>query len=197
MSEETIFATAAAKKTASERQAYLDEACAGNAELRAQVEELLRADSDAGSFLEHPPAGLDATIAATASDTVNSSAGTLSLPFLAACDKPGRIGKLVGKAGEYEILEVVGQGGMGAVLRAFETKLSRVVAVKVMSPGLAANPTAVKRFLREATTAAAVHHDHVVTIHAVDETHQPPFLVMQFIEGQTLQQKLTAKAPWS
>ena len=90
----------------------------------------------------------------------------------------------------YEIIEVVGHGGMGAVLRAFDTKLSRVVAVKVMAPELAANPTAVKRFLREATTAAAVHHDHVVTIHAVDDAHQPPYLVMQFVEGQTLQQKI-------
>src|SRR3954466_681058 len=59
-----------------------------------------------------------------------------------------------------------------------------------MSPTLAANAQAVKRFLREATTAASVHHDHVVTIHAVDDAHQPPYLVMQFIEGQTLEQKI-------
>src|SRR5207237_1139391 len=50
--------------------------------------------------------------------------------------------------------------------------------------------TAVKRFLREATTAASIHHDHVVTIHAVNDSHVPPYLVMQFIEGQTLQQKI-------
>src|SRR3954466_5658039 len=59
-----------------------------------------------------------------------------------------------------------------------------------MSPTLAANAQAVKRFLREATTAASVHHDHVVMIHAVDDSHQPPYLVMQFVEGQTLQQKI-------
>jgi formylglycine-generating enzyme required for sulfatase activity/serine/threonine protein kinase/WD40 repeat protein len=191
MNEESIFA-AALELQGNERRAYLDQACAGNPELRSEVEGLLAADADAGSFLNRPPTGLDATIAMTAhgDDTVDSGGWAGGLPFLEPCDTPGRLGKLVGKAGEYEIIEVVGQGGMGAVLRAFETKLSRIVAVKVMAPELAANREAVKRFLREAQSAAAVHHDHVVTIHAVDETHRPPFIVMQFIEGQTLQQKL-------
>ena len=188
MNEETIFAAALQKKTASERMAYLAEACEGNIGLRAAVEELLHAASDAGSFLAHPPVGVGATMLTDLSsrDTVDDGYWVKALPFLNPCDKPGRIGML----DQYEIIEVVGQGGMGAVLRAFDTKLSRVVAVKVMSPTLAANPTAVKRFLREATTAASVHHDHVVTIHAVDDIHQPPYLVMQFIEGQTLQQKI-------
>jgi serine/threonine protein kinase len=188
MNEETIFATALQMKTAGERQAYLDDACGGNAGLRVAVEELLHANSDAGSFLAHAPVGIDATVFTELSsrDTVDDGLWTKALPFLTPCDKPGRIGTL----NQYEIMEVVGHGGMGAVLRAFDTKLSRVVAVKIMSPTLAANPTAVKRFLREATTAASVHHDHVVTIHAVDDGHQPPYLVMQFIEGQTLQQKI-------
>jgi serine/threonine protein kinase len=188
MNEESIFASALQKKTAGERLAFLDEACAGNAGLRAAVEELLHADSDAGSFLAHPPAAMDATVVSEPSsrDTINSGEWAFQLPFLEPCDKPDRIGKL----DQYEIIEVVGHGGMGAVLRAFDTKLSRVVAVKVMSPDLAANPVAVNRFLREAQAAAAVHHDHVVTIHAVDDAHQPPYIVMEFIEGQTLQQKI-------
>jgi serine/threonine protein kinase len=192
MNEESIFATALQKKTANERLSFLDEACAGNVGLRAAVEELLCATSDAGSFLEQPPLAMDATFVSEPSgrDTVSSGTWALRLPFLEPCDKPDRIGKLVSKVGEYEVIEVVGQGGMGAVLRAFDTKLSRVVAVKVMSPGLASNPTAVMRFLREATTAAAVHHDHVVTIHAVDDAHRPPYLVMEFVDGQTLQEKI-------
>jgi formylglycine-generating enzyme required for sulfatase activity/serine/threonine protein kinase len=187
MTDESIFATAAALKTEAERQAYLDQVCAGNPDLRSEVEALLKADAGAGSFLNHPPVGTDATIAMSADhDTVDSNSGPVSLAFLQPCETPGRIGKI----DHYEVIEVVGQGGMGVVLRAMDTKLSRIVAVKVMAPELAANPTAVKRFLREASTAAAVHHDHVVTIHAVGDHHRPPYIVMQFIEGQTLQQKI-------
>ncbi|MBC7855989.1 MAG: serine/threonine protein kinase, partial [Pirellulaceae bacterium] len=187
MNEQTIFTDALAKRNPNERQFFLDQACGKDAALRAQVEELLAAEQGAGSFLEHPPAGLDATVDASLSkkDTVDNELSG-SLPILEPCDKPDRIGKL----GLYEIIEVVGQGGMGCVLRAVDTKLSRIVAVKVMAPELAANPTAVKRFLREAQSAAAVVHDHVVTIHAVDDQSRPPYLVMEFIEGQTLQQKI-------
>jgi formylglycine-generating enzyme required for sulfatase activity/serine/threonine protein kinase len=190
MNEESSFAAALEKKSPAEREAFLQDACRGNAELRAQVEELLSASNAAGSFFEHPPAGLDVTVDAADHETHKPAGWDGSLAFLKPTDKPGRIGKLVGNAGEYEIIEVVGSGGMGIVLRAFDTKLSRVVAVKVLAPELARNPTAVKRFLREAKAAAAVVHDHVVTIHNVEETHQPPFLVMQYIDGQTLQQKI-------
>jgi formylglycine-generating enzyme required for sulfatase activity/uncharacterized membrane protein len=187
MTDESIFAAAMALKTEAERQAYLDQVCKDNPALRAEVEALLKAEAGAGSFLNHPAVGTEATIAMGAEhDTVESGAGPVSLTFLKPCDSPGRIGRLE----HYEVIEVVGQGGMGVVLRAFDTKLSRIVAVKVMAPELAANPQAVKRFLREAKTAAAVHHDHVVTIHAVGDHHQPPYLVMQFVEGQTLQQKI-------
>src|SRR5262245_55680331 len=130
MTEETIFAVALEKKTSRERQTYLDEACAGKPELRAAVEELLQADSGAGSFLQRPPVGLDATVISDVSSRDTDGSGTWAshLSFLQPCDKPDRLGKLVSKVGEYEIIEVVGHGGMGAVLRAFDTKLSRVVA---------------------------------------------------------------------
>ena len=187
MTDESIFTTAVALKTEAERQAYLDEVCKDNPELRAEVEALLMADAGAGSFLNHPPVGTDATIAMSADhDTVDADSGPVSLAFLKTCDTPGRIGRI----DHYEVIEVIGQGGMGVVLRAFDTKLSRIVAIKVMVPELAANPTAVKRFKREASAAAAVHHDHVVTIHAVEDQHRPPYIVMQFIDGQTLQQKI-------
>jgi hypothetical protein len=68
--------------------------------------------------------------------------------------------------------------------------LNRVVAIKVMAPELAANPMAVKRFLREAQAAAAVSHDHVVTIHAIHEDNRPPLIVMEFIDGLSLQDKI-------
>ena len=76
------------------------------------------------------------------------------------------------------------------MLRAFDPKLNRVVAIKVMALELAANTMAVKRFLREARAAAAVSHDHVVTIHAIHDSHWPPFIVMEFVDGPSLQEKI-------
>ena len=106
--------------------------------------------------------------------------------YLSPPTKPGAIGRLE----HYEVLAVIGKGGFGTVLKAFDAKLQRMVAIKVLSPGLAANGTARQRFIREARAAAAVTHEHLVTIHAVDEDHRPPYLVMQLIDGVTLQQKL-------
>ncbi|MSR59052.1 MAG: serine/threonine protein kinase [Planctomycetaceae bacterium] len=188
MTEETIFAAALEKETAGELRAFLDEACAGDADLHARVEALLKASADAGSFFEHPPAGLVATVDADLDGTPPSAGDSknISLPELEPCTTPGRIGKL----GPYEIIEVIGQGGFGLVLRAFDTKLHRIVAVKVLSRELAENPMAVTRFLREAKRMAAVVHDHVVTIHVIEDSAKPPYLVMQFIEGQSLQQRI-------
>ena len=107
------------------------------------------------------------------------------LDFLSPSDQPGCLGTL----GPYQIVDVIGRGGMGIVLRALDTKLNRIVAVKVLAPELAANPNARHRFLREAQAAAAVSHPHVVTIHAVDED-KLPYLVMECVVGQSLQEKL-------
>lgn len=114
---------------------------------------------------------------------------TRPLDFLEPSDQPGSLGRL----GSYEVSEVVGQGGMGVVLKAFDPSLHRVVAVKVLAPYLAHNPQARKRFIREAQAIAAVSHDHVITIHAIDESVEQPKIVMQFIAGRSLQEKLDAE----
>lgn len=184
MDEEAIFTEALKTPPGSERQAYLDRACAGDARLRAEVEALLQAHAAAGSFLDSAPPGAELGEATQLME--GPGAGPGSLGFLEPCDKPGRIGRL----GLCEVIEVIGRGGMGVVLRAWDPKLRRMVAIKVLAPELAVHPTAAKRFLGEAQKAAAVVHDHVVTIHAVDDAHRPPYLVMEYIEGQTLQQKI-------
>src|SRR5262249_38620446 len=94
-----------------------------------------------------------------------------------------------------EILEVVGRGGMGVVLKGFDEKLHRVVAIKVLAAELAVSGTARQRFTREARAAAAVSHEHVVTIHAVEEGHPPPYLVIQLGDGVSLQEKLDEEGP--
>jgi tRNA A-37 threonylcarbamoyl transferase component Bud32 len=106
--------------------------------------------------------------------------------FLQPSERPGGLGKL----GHYEILEVIGRGAMGIVFRARDDRLHRVVAVKVMAPQLAAIALARQRFTREAQAVAAVSHDHVVTIHAVEEAQGLPYLVMQYISGVSLQERL-------
>jgi serine/threonine protein kinase len=113
------------------------------------------------------------------------------LGFLEPPRQPGHLGRL----GHYDILQVIGKGGMGVVLKAFDEKLHRVVAIKVLAPELATSGTARKRFIREARAAAAIRNDHVIAIHAVEEDNNPPYLVMEFIEGPSLQDKLDHTGP--
>jgi WD40 repeat protein/serine/threonine protein kinase len=114
-----------------------------------------------------------------------------TLDFLAPPKKEGQLGCL----GPYEVHEVLGQGGMGVVLKAFDEKLRRVVAIKVMAPQLAASATARLRFTREAQAAAAVRDEHVINIHAVDEANGLPYLVMEYISGISLQERLDRQGP--
>ncbi|MFO0820619.1 MAG: serine/threonine-protein kinase [Pirellulales bacterium] len=115
-----------------------------------------------------------------------SDARGLSLTFLEPSDNPAMLGRL----GEFEILEPIGVGGMGIVLKGYDHELNRFVAVKVLHPHCATSAAARKRFVREAQAAAAVVHPHVIAIHAVDAGRQPPFLVMPFVPGESLQQRL-------
>jgi serine/threonine protein kinase len=92
--------------------------------------------------------------------------------------------------GHFRLIEEIGHGGMGIVLKAHDKKLKRDVAIKVLAPYLAADAEAVQRFVREAQSAAAVRHDNVVTIHAVDEANGSPFLVMELINGESLQDRI-------
>lgn len=110
--------------------------------------------------------------------------------YLQPSARPGSIGRLA----HYEILEVLGQGAFGTVYKATDEKLERVVAIKVMAPELAATSPARKRFLREARTAAAIRHENVVSIYAVEES-PIPYLVMEYIPGETLQHRLDERGP--
>src|SRR5207245_2365934 len=105
---------------------------------------------------------------------------------------PGQLGSL----GHYDVLELAGRGGMGVVFKARDTKLQRVVAIKVLSPQLAADGTARQRFVREAQAAAAIRDQHVVSIHAVEEDGPFPYLVMEFVAGITLEEQIKAKGPF-
>jgi len=114
-----------------------------------------------------------------------------ALDILEPADEPGALGRF----GPYVVLEVLGRGGMGVVLKALDPALHRLVAIKVMAPQLATSGSARRRFTREARAAASVSHDHVVSIHAVDEVRGLPFLVMPYIPGKSLQERIDATGP--
>jgi formylglycine-generating enzyme required for sulfatase activity/serine/threonine protein kinase len=198
---ESIFLEAVERLSVNDRTAYLDEACAGDSALRSRVEALLKAHDDAGSFLVTPafaaePCETDVLAerghhrAASAGDN-DGETDEPALDFLDPPRQPGHLGTF----GPYDIVELVGHGGMGVVLKALDPRLNRVVAIKVLAPALASNAAARKRFLREAQAAAAVTHDHVITIHAIEEAKNLPYLVMEYVAGQSLQQKIDATGP--
>jgi serine/threonine protein kinase len=97
---------------------------------------------------------------------------------------------MLGRFGGYEITGAIGYGGMGIVLKGLDASLNRYVAIKVLSPHLAASGPARRRFAREAQAAAAVVHENVVAIHGVAESGGLPFFVMPYIRGNSLQKRL-------
>ena len=220
MKERELFLAALDIEDPDARQAHLSVECAGDTELLARVESLLASHASQSQFLNTPVveqiadvSGVvaSATIAGDDASTRDDDpdATTLysrgaapmtkqqhdaefetALGYLEPSTKPGSIGRL----GHYEVLEVIGHGAFGTVLRAFDEKLHRVVAIKVMSPEMASTSPARKRFLREAQASAATRHEHVVSIYAVEEKPLP-YLVMEFIPGVTLQQRLDEHGP--
>jgi serine/threonine protein kinase len=174
-----LFLAALERPTPAERDAFLDEACASDPALRRRVADLLRAHDRPDPVLDRP-----------AAEHVAADAPTV-LDFLLPPRKSGSMGRL----GQYEVMEVVGRGGMGVVLRAFDEKLHRVVAIKALPPALAGSGAARERFVREARAAAAVVHDNVVGIYAVEDGGPIPYLTMQFVAGRTLQAKLDDAGP--
>ncbi len=96
--------------------------------------------------------------------------------------------------GHFDVLETIGRGGFGVVVKAFDRKLQRIVAIKVMSAGVAIASPARKRFVREARAGAAVRHENVVRIYAVEET-PTPHLVMEYVPGESLQHHLDKSGP--
>ena len=90
----------------------------------------------------------------------------------------------------YRLLEKLGEGGMGVVYKAFDTKLKRRVALKLLAPHLTQDPKAKARFFREAQAAAAVEHPNICTVYEIDEVKGQIFIAMAFIEGRNLEKKL-------
>jgi serine/threonine protein kinase/uncharacterized protein with WD repeat len=133
------------------------------------------------------------TSATTAMPNASATKEDLSLDFLVPADEPEYLGKL----GHFNVVEVIGRGGMGVVFKALDLCLQRHVAIKVLDPRFAEDEVARQRFCREARAAAAVTHENVVAIHQVDieEEKNLPYLVMQHVAGESLQDRMDNGPP--
>jgi serine/threonine protein kinase len=151
-------------KDASERAAFVDESCGDDETLRREVHSLLRYATEAESFLERPAAAI-----ATAPP---------SEP-----DETALVGRTVS---HYQVLSLLGAGGMGEVYLARDSRLDRTVALKILPGELAANPERMQRFAREAKAASALNHPNVATIYDVGESDGIHFIVMEHVEGETI-----------
>ncbi len=156
-------------RDASSRVMYLDQACEGDDALRAEVESLLEAHYDAGRLAEGSPLG--------------------AMPASAVVSLGDRLRPGV-RLGPYEIISKVGQGGMGEVYRAHDTRLDRAVAVKVLPAEFAADPDRLARFEREARATAALNHPNILAVHDVGTFGDVSYLVTELLEGQTLRSVL-------
>ena len=169
-SAEEIFG-AALDLPPEQRSAYLVRACRGSSELRNLVEELLIDYQRVGSFLEDP---------LLAGNGARPPSQTVSGQILTAGHKLGR----------YTVIEPIGSGGMGAVYRARDEKLERIVAIKILFPGLVTGEEAHRRFRKEALALAKLSHPHIAAVYDVGEQDGVDYLVMECVPGQTLAAKL-------
>ncbi len=159
----------ALERSPAARPAFLADACGDDRSLSAEVESLLRAHEQAGSFAEQP--------------AVDELAG-----------RPLQRGDHLGP---YEIVELLGAGGMGEVYRARDTKLGRDVAIKVLPPLLTTNADRLARFEREGGMLTALNHPHLLTVFDVGEVDGQPYLVTEFVDDGTLKTwALAEKRTW-
>lgn len=126
-----------------------------------------------------------------ASDSVFEWTEPMAKRLLSPASHPEMLGRL----GRYDVERLIGSGGMGVVFKAFDQELNRPVAIKLLAPYLAGSGSARQRFLREAKGAAAVGHRHVVPIYNVETGGEIPFLVMQYVAGESLQERIDREGP--
>jgi serine/threonine protein kinase len=159
---------AALERPLESRAEFLRAACGEDEDLYREVESLLGFNSQAENFIEQP--ALEVAANAVAADHAESV-----------------IGKRIGN---YQILSLLGQGGMGEVYLAQDLKLGRKVALKFLPSYSAGNRDRLRRFEQEARAASALNHPNIVTIHEIGESDGHRFIATEFIEGETLRRRM-------
>ena len=159
----------ALERHGAERETYLDDACNGEAEVREEVESLLRSYDAAGSFMESP------AVAHAADDLARGQKLTAGQ-----------------RIKHYQIVDLIGEGGMGEVYLATDTILGRRVALKVLPAFVSKDPDRLRRFTQEARAASRLSHPNVCVVHEIGETEDGrPFIAMEYVQGITLRQRLS------
>jgi eukaryotic-like serine/threonine-protein kinase len=174
---ERLYHAALERETAT-RAAFLAEACAGDEELRREVVSLIAYDGHSASLIESP------VLEVAAREWAAESSSFLSNP---SANAPSQIGA-------YRILSPLGRGGMGEVWLAYDTRLGRKAAIKLLPAEFTSRPEHVRRFEQEARAASALNHPNIVTIYEIGEIDNQRFIVTEYVDGETLRQR-TAKAP--
>jgi eukaryotic-like serine/threonine-protein kinase len=170
---ESLYHAALERETAT-REAFLAEASAGDEELRREVMSLIAYDDQSASLIESP------ALEVAAREWADDSSSLLSQP---PADAPSQIGA-------YRILSPLGRGGMGEVWLALDTRLGRKVAIKLLPAEFTSQPERVRRFEQEARAASALNHPNIVTIYEIGEVDGRRFIVTEYVEGETLRQRL-------
>jgi tRNA A-37 threonylcarbamoyl transferase component Bud32 len=158
-----------------ERGRWMDEACGSDASLRRELERLL----DLALAADEPPLG---ALSTPTSPTPAARGRERDVPL-----QPGQV------LGRYEILSLLGAGGMGRVYRALDTSLGREVAIKALAHAFRHDAASLRRFEREARLLATITHPNVATIHGFEMLDGSPYLVLELVEGRTLQDRLEEK----
>src|SRR6185503_3471363 len=170
---------AALDRDAGERAAFLNEACGSDDALRREVESLFDYQTKAKDFIEAPAS--------------NVHLGLLSrvLAPVRAQHESSASGRFVGRLlGVYDVKALIGVGGMGEVYRAVDTRLNRTVAIKVLPEHVSSDPERRERFNREARIISTLNHPHICALYDVGSQDGVDYLVMEHIDGETLQHRL-------
>src|SRR5262245_46446183 len=169
---------AALERDPTSRDAFLDEVCAGDVEMRREVAELLAYDDSNADFIESPAIQIAAKNLAATTPPESQTANTTGSR----------------RIGVYQLLQLLGRGGMGEVYLALDNRLGRKVAVKMLPAEFTTDSVRVRRFAREARAASALNHPNIITIHEIGEvfaangsTH---YIVTEYVEGDTLRVRM-------